>query len=164
MAYITNDAQLQKLLMDALDAAIYNVAVEITDELQASIMDNIYSGSESEYYLRTYEFLTAYHLPSTLKSGNSITSKIGMDDSKIHPQKRDVGVFNSHMSFNGEGVAQDLVEWWDTGTSSSPIHNIPKTNYFSSVFGKPDSYVLLQKKIDKEVKKQLGKFGIVISG
>lgn len=124
---LTNDAQ----VMDALSSGplkdgIQELMEEISDDIYNIVMSEAYSGGSGAYE-RTYDLAN-----SVMRGGEILVTggggvdegETGMNPSVISANYVGDGMFNQHMSFNGDGVSEQIIPWFEgeLGNSSPYFH------------------------------------------
>lgn len=173
---ITNEIQLQNMLLANIAKAMKIASWQIRQELYINIFSNVSILPDSNSYDRTDEFLKSVINPVVKISGGSVSVEVGMDYTKMSSSVGGYAKYNQHMSLDksttwgGHTIPEWLLSWWDTGTSgaNSP-HWINKTNYWYDVMGdRGDSpnpqYETLAKTFKKVFYEELGKIGSVSGG
>lgn len=122
---LTNDAQ----VMDALSSGPLKDGIqELMEEISLDLFDIVssqaYHGSSS--YEETGNLRNSVMVGEEIVTGGGgvAEGETGMNPSKIHANYVGDGMFNQHMSFNGDGVADMIIPWFegDVGNSSPYFH------------------------------------------
>lgn len=125
---LTSDAQVMDALSSGpLKEGIRDLMDEISQDLYDIVMSDIYASGGSEAYDRTYEIASSVmrgdENPVT-GGGGTATGETGMNPNLISASHGGDGMFNHHMSFNGESAASAIIPWFEgeLGNSSPYFH------------------------------------------
>jgi len=174
MAFISNDSQLTKIMMNLVLEAFKAASESIQDDLKINAWNEIYSRPKSRYYRRTAQLMKSIITPKVKISGNQMEVEIGVNpDSVRQIYRQGTSEFNAHMnqdgtlafkrdaySWGGTPVNEAIFMWYDEGTQNAWLPEVPRTNFWYDVMGSrlsdrnPD-YDKAYKKFEEELLRNL---------
>lgn len=117
-----NVDQLNNYIIFALDIAIEESAKEVHEYAKKYIQKNWYDKYQPKSYQRTMDFLNSLVVTNADRHGNSVSSHIYFDTSRIRSTIRNNRAwstpFNPHTSFKGSDSSSMIPMWIENGNSS----------------------------------------------
>ena len=110
---------------NVLQPLLQKLAKKVGMKLQHYINENWYVNSESEYYDRTYDFLTSVTDIQIKMSGKDCAYEVFIDYNKMSQHPSGVGMFGARTSLNndteygGKSISEWLIQWIEKGQKSS---------------------------------------------
>jgi hypothetical protein len=136
---VVNEMQLKLAMLETvLKPLIRKLAKKISARLQHYINDKWYNSPETEYYDRTYDFLTSIVESEVKMRNNDFSMEIYIDYEKMWQTPPSSGKFGSRTSldsstdFRGKPISYWLIQWIEEG-QNSPVHSYKGINMFGNV-------------------------------
>lgn len=158
---LTNDAQ----VMDALSSGplkdgIQDLMEQVANDIYDIVMSEAYAGGSGAYE-RTYDLANSVMRGGDIQvtgGGGTAEGETGMNPNLIGANYVGDGMFNQHMSFNGSGVSEQIIPWFEGELGNS-------SPYFSgAVHMLKRAYMSGQSKIKPCLAKAFAAAGMRLTG
>jgi len=158
----TNESDLTRALTNGpLKSGIKNFIEDISEDILNNVNEGIYARGGSDNYERTGDMASAVIDKGDIditSTNYSVYAETGMDPSKISENEVVGSKFNQHMSFNGEGVADMMISWYDGQIgNSSPYFN-------GAIYMLKDAYVAGQANLKNTLGSSFASAGFRLTG
>lgn len=136
---IRSTEDFKKIVRDkVLQPLLKKLAKKVGKKLQDYINEHWYVNSESEYYDRTYDFLTSVTDIEIKMSGKDCAYEVFIDYNKMSQHPSGAGMFGARTSLNddteydGKSISEWLIQWIEKG-QKSPVNSYEGIHMFENV-------------------------------